>query len=100
LRFGRFADDAKLVHVHSDPAELGRNRAPDAGILADCRAALGILADAVKAPRHDRGPWLERLRAAETAWWDEHRHELESDASPLHHYRLGAELDRVLDPDT
>jgi thiamine pyrophosphate-dependent acetolactate synthase large subunit-like protein len=100
LRFGRFPAEAKLVHVHADATELGRNRAPDASIVADCSAALGILADAVKNPRHDRGPWLERLRAAESAWWDEHRHEVESDAAPLHHYRLGRELDRVLDPGT
>jgi len=40
------------------------------------------------------------LREAEHAWWDEHRAEIESDSAPLHHYRLGAELDRVLDPGT
>jgi acetolactate synthase-1/2/3 large subunit len=31
---------------------------------------------------------------------DEHQPEISSDAEPIHHYRLGAELDRVLDPDT
>jgi acetolactate synthase-1/2/3 large subunit len=102
LRFGRFPDEAKLVHVHADATELGRNRAPDASIVADCAAALGILADAVKNPRHSgsRETWLERLRTAEQSWWDEHRAQIESDASPIHHYRLGAELDRVLDPGT
>jgi len=100
LRFGRFGADAKLVHVHADATELGRNRAPDAAIVADTAAALGILADAVKNPAHDRGAWLQRLRDVERAWWDEHRAEIESDASPIHHYRLGAELDRVLDPGT
>ncbi len=100
LRFGRLPAETKLVHVHSDAAELGRNRAPDASVVADCAAALGILADAVKAPDGDRRPWLDHLKAAESAWWDEHRHELESEGSPVHHYRLGAELDRVLDPGT
>jgi acetolactate synthase I/II/III large subunit len=101
LGFGRFTPDAKLVHVHADPAEIGRNRAPDAGIVGDCAAVLGILADAVKHGRaDDREAWLARLREAETAWWDEHRAEIESDAAPIHHYRLGAELDRVLDPGT
>jgi acetolactate synthase-1/2/3 large subunit len=97
LRFGRFSAE-KLVHVHGDPRELGRNRVPDAAIVGDCAAVLGILADAVKAPLDARVGWLERLRAAESTWWDEHRAELESDASPIHHYRLGRELDRVLDP--
>lgn len=100
LRFGRFPAETKLVHVHADPTELGRNRTPDASLVADCAAALGILADAVKAPRDGRETWLGRLRAAEAAWWDEHRSELESDAAPIHHYRLGVELDRVLDPGT
>jgi len=100
LRFGRFGDGGKLVHVHADAAELGRNRTPDAGIAADSAAALGILADAVKGAAAARGQWLERLRGAEAAWLVEHEAEIKSDGAPLHHYRLGAELDRVLDPAT
>jgi acetolactate synthase-1/2/3 large subunit len=99
LAFGRFREDAKLVHVHADPTELGRNRAPDAGIVGDCAGVLGILADAVKT-RRDGESWLEQLREAERAWWHEHRAEIESDAAPLHHYRLGKILDEVLDPAT
>ncbi len=100
LQFGRFPAGAKLVHIHSDATELGRNRAPEASIVADCAAALGILADGVKTPRRDRRPWLARLRKAEREWWDRHRGEIESDSAPIHHYRLGADLDRVLDPGT
>jgi acetolactate synthase-1/2/3 large subunit len=100
LGFGRFAPDTKLVHIHADAADLGRNRMPDAGIVGDCAAVLGILADGVKNRRSDRDDWLARLREAEAAWWDEHRAEIESDSAPIHHYRLGAELDRVLDPGT
>src|SRR5919202_3864154 len=88
LRFCRFDPGTKLVHVHADPAELGRNRAPDAGVVGDCAAVLGILADAVSRPRHDREEWLGRLRDAERAWHEEHRAEVESDASPIHHSRL------------
>jgi acetolactate synthase-1/2/3 large subunit len=99
LRFGRFGK-GKLIHVHADPRELGRNRVPDAGLLGDCAAVLGALADGVERPADDRAPWLERLGGAEAAWWDAHRAEIESDAAPIHHYRLGAELDRVLDEDT
>ncbi|HEY2937970.1 MAG TPA: thiamine pyrophosphate-dependent enzyme [Gaiellaceae bacterium] len=98
LRFGRFGD-ARLVHVHADARELGRNRAPDAGIVGDAAAVLGILADGVK-NRRPTDAWLERLRDAEARWWDEHRAELQSDAAPIHHYRLGKVLDEVLDPGT
>jgi acetolactate synthase-1/2/3 large subunit len=100
LGFGRFPADAKLVHVHSDPTELGRNRAPDAGIVADARAALGILADAVMEPKRDREGWIGRLRDAEQGWWERQRAEIDSDSAPIHHYRLGRTLDEVLDPGT
>lgn len=99
LRFGRFAAE-KLVHIHGDPRELGRNRVPDVAIVGDCAAVLGVLSDGVTAPADGRAAWLERLRAVEAAWWDGHRAEIESDASPIHHYRLGRELDRALDPGT
>jgi acetolactate synthase I/II/III large subunit len=99
LKFGRFPEATKLVHIHADPTELGRNRAPDAGIVGDCAGVLGILADGVK-PSEGREGWLGALREADQAWWDDHRSEVESDSSPIHHYRLGAELDRVLDPGT
>jgi len=99
LRYGRFGSGA-LIHVHGDPRELGRNRVPDAALVGDCAAALEALAGEAKAPADGRAPWLERLRDAESAWWEGHRSELDSDASPIHHYRLGRELDRVLDPDT
>jgi acetolactate synthase-1/2/3 large subunit len=99
LRYGRFGAE-KLIHVHGDPRELGRNRVPDAAIVGDCAAVLGALPDLVQAPRNGRGGWLERLRAVESAWWEARRAEIESDAAPIHHYRLGAELDRVLEADT
>ncbi|MGZ8694508.1 MAG: thiamine pyrophosphate-binding protein [Gaiellaceae bacterium] len=99
LHFGRFPAETRLVHVHADATELGRNRAPDAAIVGDCAAVLSALVDDVKR-RHGDDGWLERLRAAEAAWWDEHRAEIESEAAPIHHYRLGKALDDVLDPET
>ena len=99
LRYGRFGQ-GKLIHVHGDARELGRNRVADASIVGVCGAALGALADGVEPPEGGRAAWFEHLRAVEAAWWDAHRAEIESDASPIHHYRLGAELDRVLDEDT
>ena len=99
LKFGRLPRETKLVHIHADATELGRNRAPDAGIVGDCAAVLGILADGVK-NRRPSDEWPARLREGERAWWDEHKPELESDAAPINHYRLGKTLDEVLDPGT
>jgi acetolactate synthase-1/2/3 large subunit len=99
LRYGRFGEGA-LVHVHGDPRELGRNRVPEVGIAGDCDAVLGALADAVTPSATARTGWLATLRTAEDGWWDGHRDQIDSDAAPIHHYRLGRELDRVLDPGT
>lgn len=99
LRYGRFGE-GKLIHVHGDARELGRNRVPDSAIVGDSAAVLGVLADGVELPPGSRSAWLGRLRDAEAEWWDEHRAQIESDAAPIHHYRLGRELDRVLDPGT
>jgi acetolactate synthase-1/2/3 large subunit len=99
LRFGRFAAGT-LVHVHSDPRELGRNRVPDAAIVGDTASVLGALAEAIRAPRDGRADWLEQLRRAEAAWWEDHRAEIESERVPIHHYRFAAELGRVLEPGT
>ena len=97
LRCGRFGD-AKLVHLHGDPRELGRNRVPDVALVGDIRLGLEALANGVDraGPRSD---WLGTVHAAEDAWWHARSAEIASDAAPLHHYRLGAELDRVLPDD-
>lgn len=97
LRYGAFGEGA-LVHVHGDPSELGRNRVPDVGICSDARLALSALLE-LTPHRTSGAEWLEATRAAEEAWRDAHRAEIESDRAPLHHYRLGAELDRVLPED-
>ena len=95
LGYGGFAAP-KLIHVHGDPRELGRNRVPDVAVAGDSRLVLETLWPLVR-PQAGRATWLEALRAAEDAWWEAHRHEIESEGAPLNHYRLGAELDRVLD---
>ena len=99
LRYGRFGAGS-LVHVHADPRELGRNRVPDVGIAGDCDLVLDALADKVTPLGGARTEWFAALRAAEDGWWAAHRDEIESDAAPIHHYRLGRELDRVIDPGT
>lgn len=96
LGYGRFGD-AKLIHVHADERELGRNRIPDVPLAGDTAAALAAIAANVS-PR-DRPEWFDVLRAAEQEWWDAHRSQIESGSAPVHHYRLGAELDRAIGDD-
>ena len=45
LRF--FGQDTKLIHLDSDPRDVGKTQPTDVGIIADPRVALGELADAL-----------------------------------------------------
>ena len=51
-RLADFAPNAKVVHADIDPAEIGKNRAPDVPIAGDVRATLAGLAESLR--RGDR----------------------------------------------
>src|SRR5262245_59116534 len=104
LGYGRpptFAEDARVCMIDSDPAELGRNRPLELGLLAHIGRALAQLAEALPrglAPRME--PWRRQVRHRE----EEARAALEaqcaSDDIPVSHYRWAAEIARVITPDT
>jgi acetolactate synthase-1/2/3 large subunit len=98
-RLAAFAPHAKVIHVDIDPAEIGKNRAPDVPIVGDVKRVLAklnkLLAEQKAAPD-------EKLRAARRSWWSRIRrwkeqHPLEAVTSdteikPQH---LMAEIDRL-----
>lgn len=104
LGYGRpptFADDARVVVVDCDPAELGRNRPLELGMTGDIGTILRQALDLVPSTMAARvAPWLAAVRARET----ESRTKLEafcaSDETPISHYRLAAEIARAVGPDT
>ena len=104
LGYGRpptFADDARVVMVDCDPAELGRNRPLELGMTGDIGTILRQALDVVPRTMAARvAPWLAAVRARET----ESRAKLEafcaSAETPISHYRLAAEIARVVGPDT
>ncbi len=62
-RLADFAPNAKVVHADIDPAEIGKNRAPDVPIAGDVRATLAGLAESLRAEiaadgPPDTGHWL------------------------------------------
>src|SRR5664280_2136611 len=65
-RLAAFAPHAKVIHVDIDPAEIGKNRAPDVPIVGDVKRVLTklnkLLAESKNAPD-------DPLRAARRAWW-------------------------------
>lgn len=104
LGYGRppvFAEGATVVMVDVDPTELGRNRPLELGLTGDLDVILRQLADATPKTMAARvEPWLVKVRARET----ESRKKLDvfcaSDDVPVSHYRLAAEIARVVTPGT
>ena len=65
-KLDEFASRAKVIHIDIDPAEVGKNRAPEVPIVGDVKVVLGkILARAkelnVPANPGKTKPWLEKI---------------------------------------
>src|SRR3989441_1991056 len=91
---------AKLVHVDVDHAEIGRNYAPDLGILADARTFLRqLLAEgsARKIPSFDA--WHGEIAAWRAEWEKYIRPNFELHASPIRPERIVADCRAVLPDD-
>ena len=104
LGYGRpptFAETARVVMVDCDAGELGRNRPLALGLAGDIGTILRQAVELVPKTMAARvAPWLAAVRAKET----ESRARLAafcaSDDTPISHYRLAAEIARVVGPDT
>jgi acetolactate synthase I/II/III large subunit len=70
-KLATFAPQAKVIHVDIDPANVGKNRAPDLSMIADARAALTALHTQVESTGPEgigqsiqrRNRWWEQLRS-------------------------------------
>ncbi|BCW44687.1 acetolactate synthase large subunit [Arthrobacter sp. StoSoilB5] len=79
-----FAPTARVLHIDIDPAEIGKNRRADVGIVGDCREVLRALLkalafDRVTSPRPELAAWrtfLDSTRASYPTGY-------ESSAGPL-----------------
>ena len=69
-RLSAFAPHAKVIHVDIDPAEIGKNRAPDLPIVGDVKRVLQKLNKVLQelAPHHS-----ERNAKDRAAWWQQIR---------------------------
>ncbi len=93
----------KLIHVDVDHSELGRNYAPDLGILADARTFLEQILAALAARRLEKGGRLKKWHAEIAKWrseWEAYiRPNFEIHASPLRPERVVADCRAVLPDD-
>ena len=88
-----FAAGARVVQVDVEAAEIGRNRPIDVGIVGDSRSVLAALADGWRGAVPPEWPRL--LHEKEAARRERQREHEESDARPIHHFRLAKALDAV-----
>jgi acetolactate synthase-1/2/3 large subunit len=96
-----FAEEARVVMVDAEATEFGRNRPLAHGIAADVRETLDALGAALPAAADARtDAWRRRLRDKEEAERARQAILAASDASPISHYRLAAELAGVVDART
>ena len=68
-KLATFAPKAKIVHADIDPAEIGKNRAPDVAIVGDLRTIMSELARATRKLVQSEGPADTADWVATTAGW-------------------------------
>jgi acetolactate synthase I/II/III large subunit len=87
-----FAAGVKVIQVDIDAAEIGRNRPIDVGIVGDSRSVLVQLESGSKAIPGATA-WRQKLRESEARKLARQAAFEGSDQRPIHHFRLGKEID-------
>ena len=104
LGYGRpptFAEDARVCAIDADPAELGRNRPLEVGLVGHIGRILEQVVDALPAGLPARfDEWRQHVGARERASRAKLDAQCASDEVPISHYRWAAEIASVVTPDT
>jgi acetolactate synthase-1/2/3 large subunit len=97
-RLAAFAPRAKVIHVDIDPAEIGKNRAPDVPIVGDVKRVLAklnkLLAESPAPSQHisaARRDWWRRVHG----WQEEHPLRAVVSDTEIKPQHLMAEIDRL-----
>jgi thiamine pyrophosphate-dependent acetolactate synthase large subunit-like protein len=97
----RFNPNAKVLQVNIDPAEIGKGRPVDVGIVGDVKTVLRQMLDLVQGkfdPRKET-PWISALREQDMKGQARLEPFLNSDEVPIHPLRLCKEVKEFLDRD-
>jgi len=90
----RWNAGAKLIQIDIDPAEIGRNRHADVGIVGDAKAVLAQLLDAGDGDFHAerRKNWISYLAGQDEERRAEQERRMSIDGRPIHPLRLCKEV--------
>ena len=94
--------DSKVIHIDIEPSEIGRNYPTEIGVVADAKAALGVLTRVAKEryPQGFRRPETEAEIAEFRAAFKQHNEALAtSDAFPMMPERILADTRSILPED-
>jgi thiamine pyrophosphate-dependent acetolactate synthase large subunit-like protein len=90
----RWGSEAKLIQIDIDPAEIGRNRYADVGIVGDAKAVLAQLLAAGDGKLHSkrRAGWNAYLAGLNEQRQAEQERRMSTDGRPIHPLRLCKEI--------
>lgn len=97
----RFAPDARMIQIDINPAEIGRTRKADVGIVGDARAVLSqlVAAGTGRIAPSLYADWRAELEQENDAKREKRAASMSSDAVPIHPLRLCKEIGDFLDRD-
>src|SRR6187401_1386977 len=99
-RFTFAIPPTRLIHIDIDPAEIGRNYPTELGVVADAKAALGVLASTVRGRRHNpRGTLREDIAKGRKEFAANYDHQWKSNQFPMRPERILSDLRRALPED-
>jgi len=92
-RLAAFAPHAKVIHVDIDPAEIGKNRAPEVPIVGDVKRVLTKLNKLLSEEKRSRNlqPWWRQIRE----WKEQHPLQPVTSDTEIKPQHLMAEIDRL-----
>ncbi len=99
-RFTFAIPPTRLIHIDADAAEIGRNYPTELGVVADAKAALGVLVDAARGLKHrDRGSLRDDIARGRREFRANFDHQWKSNQFPMRPERILSDLRRALPDD-
>jgi acetolactate synthase-1/2/3 large subunit len=99
-RFTFSIPPTRLIHIDADAAEIGRNYPTDLGVVADAKAALGVLAELARTTKHrNRGTLRADIARGRREFAANYDHQRNSAQFPMRPERILNDLRRAVPAD-